>query len=75
MALVLVVTTDCIRKETDVAKSQECLKQPVVVFSATVINLVSDLMILIIPMIAIWGLQMAKKKKLRVSAVFAMGSM
>ncbi|KAL8765465.1 MAG: hypothetical protein Q9194_006559 [Teloschistes cf. exilis] len=75
VALVLVVTTDCIRKETEVGKSQECLKQPVVVFGATVINLVSDLMILIIPMIAIWGLQMAKKKKLRVLAVFAMGSM
>ncbi|KAL9579575.1 MAG: hypothetical protein Q9212_005035 [Teloschistes hypoglaucus] len=73
VALVLAVTTNCVGKGVEVAKGQECVKQPVVVLGATVINVVSDLMILIIPMVAIWGLQMAKKKKLRVLAVFAVG--
>lgn len=76
VALVLAVTTNCVRKGAKLAaKGQECVKQPVVVLGATVINVVSDLMILIIPIVAIWGLQMGKKKKLRVLAVFAVGLM
>ncbi|KAL8726450.1 MAG: hypothetical protein Q9181_006047 [Wetmoreana brouardii] len=71
VALVLTVTTDCVGKGDKVAKGEECVNQSAVVICATVINVVSDLMILIIPIAAIWGLQIAKTKKLRLSAVFA----
>ena len=75
VALILVVTTECIGKEARVAKGEECLDQSAVVIGATVINVVSDLMILAIPIVAIWGLQMAKKPKMRLLSVFAVGLM
>lgn len=75
VALILTVTTECVGKEDKVARGEECLKQSAVVISATVINVVSDLMILVIPIIAIWGLQMAKKPKYRLLAVFSVGTM
>lgn len=75
IALILTVTTECVGKEDKVARGEECLKQSALVISATVINVVSDLMILVIPIVAIWGLQMAKKPKFRLTAVFSVGAM
>ena len=75
IALVLTVTTDCVGKKDKVAKGEECLKQSALVISATVINVISDVMILVIPIVAIWGLQMAKKPKFRLTAVFSVGAM
>ena len=75
VALILTVSTECVGKEDKVAKGEECLDQSALVILATVINVVSDLMILIIPIVAIWGLQMAREPKLRLSAVFAVGLM
>jgi len=75
VAVILTVTTECVGKEDKVAKGEQCIDQSAFVISATVINVVSDLMILIIPIVAIWGLQMAKRPKLRLSAVFAVGLM
>ena len=73
MALILVITTECVGKADKVAKGEECLDQSAIVISATVINVVTDLMLLIIPMVVIWGLRMNKKPKLRLSAIFAVG--
>lgn len=75
IALILTVTTECVGKEDKVARGQECLNQAALIISAAVINVVSDLMIFIIPIVAIWSLQLAKKSKFRVSAVFAVGAM
>lgn len=75
IALVLTVATECVGKADRVARGEECLDQYAVLICASVINVVSDLMILVIPIVAIWGLQMAKEKKLRLSAVFAVGSL
>jgi hypothetical protein len=41
--------------------------------SASVFNLISDLMILLIPQRTIWKLQMAKRRKYGVSVIFAVG--
>ncbi|KAF6218247.1 hypothetical protein HO133_006209 [Letharia lupina] len=75
LALVLTVATECVGKADKVARGDQCLDEYAVLICASVINVVSDLMILVIPIAAIWGLHMAKEKKLRLSAVFAVGSL
>ncbi|KAI1139196.1 hypothetical protein F5Y05DRAFT_381090 [Hypoxylon sp. FL0543] len=42
-------------------------------FSGTIINLISDLLILSLPQSVIWSLKMSKPKKLGVSLIFAIG--
>ena len=42
---------------------------------ASVVNAVSDLMILIIPIAVIWRLHMAKEKKIKLGTIFAVGSL
>ncbi|KAI4270964.1 MAG: hypothetical protein L6R38_006967 [Xanthoria sp. 2 TBL-2021] len=75
MALVLTVATQCVGKPAEVAERGECLNQYAVLICASIINVLSDLMILIIPVAAIWGLQMAKSKKTRLSFLFAFCSL
>lgn len=75
VALIITVTTECVNKQDKVAKGEDCLNQAAVVISATVINVVSDLMILAIPVFVIWGLQMPRERKVRLSAVFAVGAL
>lgn len=57
------MATECVDKAEKVAMGEECLDQYAVLICASVINVVSDLMILVIPIVAIWGLHMAKEKK------------
>ena len=75
VALILVITTQCVGKEEQKARGEECVSQSALVISASVINVVTDLMILITPVVAIWGLQMAKKPKVRLSLIFAIGTL
>ncbi|KAL8665071.1 MAG: hypothetical protein Q9168_007780 [Polycauliona sp. 1 TL-2023] len=75
LALVLTVATECVGKPADVIEKGECLNQYAVLICASTINVVSDLMILVIPITAIWGLQMAKNKKIHISFLFAFGSL
>ena len=53
----------------------KCQDPYIVLVSASVINVVTDLMILIIPIAAIWGLHMAREKKIKLGAVFAVGAL
>ena len=73
IALVLTVITECVGKPDSVIREDKCVNQYAVVVGASVINVVSDLMILIIPIAAIWGLHMSREKKIKLSAVFAVG--
>lgn len=75
LALVLTVSTECVGKPAQKIEKGECVNQFAVLICASVINVVSDLMILIVPIVAIWGLQMARNQKIRVSVVFAVGSL
>ncbi|KAL9125699.1 MAG: hypothetical protein Q9217_005144 [Psora testacea] len=75
IALILTVTTQCVGKADRVARGKECLNQYAILISASVINVVSDLMILVIPIAAIMGLHMTTQQKIRVSAVFGVGSL
>jgi hypothetical protein len=51
---------------TDVTHGH-CLKQLEIFLTDSVISMVSDMTILILPLTLIWGLQMSKTKKLRVT--------
>ncbi len=65
--------TECVGKAEKVARGENCINQYAVLICASVINVVSDLMILVIPIVAIWGLHMSKEKKIKLSTIFAVG--
>lgn len=75
VALVVTVATECVGKADIVARGGECLNEYAVLICASVINVVSDLVILIIPITVIWNLQMSMEKKVRLSALFAVGTL
>lgn len=50
-----------------------CIDNQGGVLSAGLINLILDLAILIVPIWAIWKLQMALKRKLQIAAIFGVG--
>lgn len=73
LALVLTVILECVGKAEKVAKGENCLDEFAILICASVINVVTDLMLLFIPCAAIWGLHMSSPKKWRLCAVFAVG--
>ncbi|KAL8793341.1 MAG: hypothetical protein Q9182_007666, partial [Xanthomendoza sp. 2 TL-2023] len=75
LALGLTIATECVGKPAEVVERGACLNQYYVLICASVINIISDLMILVIPIAAIWGLHMARAKKIRLSFLFAFGSL
>ena len=75
VALVITVSTECVGKAAIVAKGGQCVNEYAVLICASVINVSSDIMILVIPIVGIWGLQMPKEKKRRLSAVFIVGGL
>ncbi|KAL8735402.1 MAG: hypothetical protein Q9166_000947 [cf. Caloplaca sp. 2 TL-2023] len=75
VALVITVSTECIGKEAIVAAGGQCVNEYAVLICASVINVSSDIMILVIPLVGIWGLHMPKEKKRKLSAVFTVGGL
>lgn len=73
IALVLAVAFECVGKGALVAAGKQCVDEYAVLICASVINVTTDLMILVIPIVAIWGLHMPAEKKWRILAVFAVG--
>ncbi|KAL8676919.1 MAG: hypothetical protein Q9224_007240, partial [Gallowayella concinna] len=75
IALVITVSTACVGKEAIVAAGGQCINEYAVLICASVINVSSDIMILVIPIVGIWGLHMPAEKKRRLSAVFVIGGL
>lgn len=50
-----------------------CLDQRMVLVSASIINIISDLLILLIPIASVWNLNMGSRRKWAVWAPFAVG--
>lgn len=50
-----------------------CFNIEALIISAGAINVVSDCVILFLPVFSIWRLQLSTKKKVQISAVFAFG--
>ena len=48
-----------------------CLDQDGLILSATVINLISDILIFTLPIVAVWQMNVTRRKKLRVGSIFA----
>ena len=75
ISLVITVATECVGKADKVAKGEQCVNEYAVLTGASVINVSSDLMILLIPIVSIWGLQMTAMRKWKLSIVFCFGSL
>lgn len=52
-----------------------CLNYQAFILVTGVFNIITDALLLEFPIISIWNLQMSKKRKLGVSAVFVVGSL
>lgn len=52
----------------------KCGNQPTIYFSAGLMNLLLDIVILVLPMPMLWGLKMPLFKKIALTAVFGMGA-
>lgn len=50
-----------------------CINYDVAALATGSVNVISDFLILLLPLLAIWRLRMAPKRKLGISAVFATG--
>lgn len=57
----------------DFALPGHCISSNLLVTLASVPSVVSDLFILVLPIFWVWKLQMARRRKLEVSLIFAMG--
>ena len=74
-ALVITVATECVGKADIVAAGGRCIDEYAMLIFASVVNAISDVMILVIPIVGIWGLQMPTAQKRRLSAVFFIGGL
>ena len=74
-ALVITVATECVGKADIVAAGGRCIDEYAMLIFASVVNAISDVMILVIPIVGIWGLQMPMAQKRRLSAVFFIGGL
>lgn len=71
IALVLVVLLQCAGKKE--IPGETCINTYSLLVTASIINVLSDVAMLIIPLVAIWNLHMPMRRKLGVSVVFAVG--
>ena len=75
MAYIITLITQCMGKATLVAEGGQCIDEYAILISSSFINVAMDILVLVIPIIAIWGLQMPAAKKRRLSAVFVLGGL
>ena len=73
IALVLTVLLQCVGKS--VKPRHGCIDRYAVLVIASIINVVTDLAMLAIPLSAVWDLQMPRKRKLGLSIVFLVGAL
>ena len=73
VALTLATTLQCV--PYGLPWGNTCINQYLVLILSSAINIVSDIIVLIIPMGSIWSLQMSRKTKWAVWALFAFGSL
>lgn len=71
VGLILALALQCVPYHKPYGES--CVNQGLVLVSASIINIISDLLILIIPMVSVWRLNMSRKRKWAVWALFVFG--
>lgn len=72
VGLILAIALQCVPSHKPYGSS--CENQYMVLISASIINIISDLLVLVIPMASLWRLNMSRKRKWAVWALFAFGS-
>lgn len=73
VALVLTVLLQCVRKKH--GSKGTCIDTFSLLITASTINVLSDIVMLIIPLNSVWKLHMTKKQKYGLSVVFAVGTL
>jgi hypothetical protein len=53
----------------------KCLDLPTIFISGAIVNMISDLSILALPIFRIWTLQLSRRQKIGISSVFLTGIM
>lgn len=71
VSLVLVLILQCVGKK-EVA-GQSCVDSFALFIASSVINVITDVVMLAIPLVAIWDLHMATRRKVGIGAIFAVG--
>lgn len=71
VGLILALALQCVPYHKPYGSS--CVNQYMVLISASIINIISDLLVLIIPMASLWRLNMSRRRKWAVWALFAFG--
>lgn len=71
ISLILAIALQCVPSHKPYGTS--CVNQYAVLLSASTINIISDVLVLLIPMVSLWRLQMSRKRKWAVWALFAFG--
>ena len=72
IALILVLTLQCVGKTEAPGKS--CIDSFALFIASSVINVMTDVVMLAIPLVAIWDLQLATRRKIGIGAIFAVGA-
>ncbi|KAL8902530.1 MAG: hypothetical protein Q9207_004628 [Kuettlingeria erythrocarpa] len=72
VAYTVTLSVQCMGK-AGVAQGGHCINEYALLISSSFINVAMDVAILVIPIVAIWDLQMPKAKKRRLSALFVLG--
>lgn len=71
VGLILAIALQCVPYHKPYGTT--CINQYMVLISASIINIISDVLVLVIPMVSLWRLQMSRKRKWAVWALFAFG--
>lgn len=71
VGLILALALQCVPYHKPYGSS--CVNQYMVLISASIINIISDLLVLLIPMASLWRLNMSRRRKWAVWALFAFG--
>ncbi|POS69009.1 hypothetical protein DHEL01_v212597 [Diaporthe helianthi] len=73
VGLILALALQCVPYNRPYGSS--CVDQYMVLISASIINIISDILVLIIPMASLWRLNMSRRRKWAVWALFAFGTL
>lgn len=73
IAIILVLTLQCVGKK-GVSAGKTCVDSFALFIASSVTNVITDVIMLIIPLFAIWNLHMATQRKVGIAAIFAVGT-
>lgn len=73
VVLILLVQLQCIRRAVP-PPNGSCLNQQVLLISASTINVMTEIAILAVAVVAVWGLRMPTSRKIAIVALLSFGA-